>query len=296
MTLIDDNRLLVINKLMSHGQKHLSTGGSAGNVVRALACLGAETGFIGKVGKDDYGDFYRKSLRTRGIEAQILVSDKRLSGISSIFISPEGERTFATCLGAAASLHPEDLRAEFFRGFDATFIEGYMVQDYALISRAVKLAKDAGLTTCLDLGSYNIVAKNLEFFTTLVKEDIDIVFANEEEAKAFTGKKPEEALDDLARQCDIAVVKMGARGSLACRREEKVHVPAGQAGRVADTTGAGDFYAAGFLYGLTCGCTLESCARIGSLLAGSIVQVVGTGLPDEAWQRLKAKVDAIACR
>ncbi len=186
--------------------------------------LGAGTGFIGKVSNDFYGNFFRDSLLERGTEANLLLSTTLPSGVASTFISPDGERTFGTYLGAASTLKAEDLSLDMFKGYAYLFIEGYLVQDHDMILRAIELAKEAGLQVCLDMASYNIVEGDLEFFSLLVNKYVDIVFANEEEAKAFTGKEPEEALDIIAKMCSIAIVKVGARGSLIRKGTEMVQV------------------------------------------------------------------------
>ena len=200
MQLIDDAKLQQINTKFSQMKTH-------------LACLGAGTGFIGKVGNDNYGEFFRENLQKNKIEDKLLTSDRLPSGVASTFISPDGERTFGTYLGAAASLRAEELTLDMFKGYAYLFIEGYLVQDHEMILHAIELAKEAGLQICLDMASYNIVANDLEFFSLLINKYVDIVFANEEEAKAFTGKEPEEALRVIAKKCSIAIVKVGANGS-----------------------------------------------------------------------------------
>ena len=156
MQLIDDAKLQQINTKFSQMKTHLATGGSAGNAILGLACLGAGTGFIGKVGNDHYGDFFRKNLQKNNIEDNLLTSEHLPSGVASAFISPDGERTFGTYLGAAASLKAEDLTLEMFKGYAYLFIEGYLVQDHEMILHAIELAKEAGLQICLDMASYNI--------------------------------------------------------------------------------------------------------------------------------------------
>lgn len=140
----------------------------------------------------------------------------------------------------------EELTLDMFRGYAYLFVEGYLVQDHDVILHAIELAKEAGLQVCLDMASFNIVAGDLDFFLLLVNKYVDIVFANEEEAKAFTGKEGKEALDVIAGMCSIAVVKMGARGSLVRKGTETIVVDACKVDRVVDTTGAGDYFAAGF--------------------------------------------------
>lgn len=187
----------------------------------------------------------------------------------------------------------EDLSLEMFKGYAYLFIEGYLVQDHDMILRAIELAKEAGLQICLDMASYNIVEEELDFFSLLINKYVDIVFANEEEAKAFTGKEPEEALDIIAKMCSIAIVKLGARGSIIRKGTEEIRVEAVPVEKVVDTTGAGDYFAAGFLYGLTCGYSLEKCARIGSLLSGDVIQVIGAELPEVQWEKIKKEISEL---
>lgn len=294
MQLIDDAKLRQINAEFSKMETHLATGGSAGNTILGLACLGAPTGFIGKVGRDDYGRFFRENLRRNGIEDRLFVSGELPSGVASTFISPDGERTFGTYLGAASALKVEDLTPELFEGYTYLYVEGYLVQDHEMILRAMSLAKAAGLTVCLDMASYNIVAGDLDFFSALIRDYVDIVFANEEEAKAFAGgERPEECLEAIGRECRIAVVKVGAKGAYVRRGGEVVKVDALPVEKVTDTTGAGDYFAAGFLYGLTRGCSLEKCARIGSILSGNVIQVIGTTMPRERWNEIKLNIDKV---
>lgn len=290
MTLIDAAKLSIINKYFEGKKTHMATGGSAGNVICALSCLGGETGFVGKVGCDEYGSFFQRSLEEHRTEAHLLFSHDLSSGVASTFISPDGERTFGTYLGAAASLRAEELRPEMFRGYTYLFVEGYLVQDYDLISRAVELAKAEGLKICLDMASYNVVATDHAFFHSLVEQFVDIIFANEEEARAFTGLGAEEALSAIGKMCEIAVVKVGPRGAFVCRGIEKFHVDAMSVSHVVDTTGAGDYFAGGFLYGLAKGYPLVECAKIGSLLSGSVIQVVGAELPAARWDEIRKEL------
>ena len=271
MQLIDDIKLQQINEKFANMKTHLATGGSAGNTILGLSCLGAATGFIGKVGNDDYGKFFRENLQKNNIEDKILLSDLP-SGVASTFISPGGERTFGTYLGAASTLRAEDLSLDMFKGYAYLYIEGYLVQDHDMILRAIKLAKEAGL---------------------LISKYVDIVFANEEEAKAFTGEEPEQALETIGKQCSIAIVKIGCRGSLIRKGTEEVRVSAIPVAKVIDTTGAGDYFAAGFLYGLTCGYSLEKCAKIGSILSGNVIQVIGTTISKGRWDEIKLNINEV---
>lgn len=293
MQLIDEAKLQQINAKFSQMETHLASGGSAANAILGLACLGASTGFIGKVGNDCYGKFFRENLQKNQIEDKLLTSECLPSGVASTFISPDGERTFGTYLGAAASLKAEELSLDMFKGYTYLFIEGYLVQDHEMILRAIELAKEAGLQICLDMASYNIVAADLDFFSLLINKYVDIVFANEEEARVFTGKESEEAVRIIAKKCSIAIVKVGANGSYIRKGTEEIKVSAIPVEKVLDTTGAGDYFASGFLYGLTCGYSLEKCAKIGSVLSGNVIQVIGTTISPERWDEIKLNINRI---
>ena len=294
MQLISQSKFQEINKLFSTVERHLTTGGSAANTIQALARLNSQVGFIGKVGNDNYGNFFQTSFSTIGVSTQLLTHTKSLSGVASTFITPDGERTFGTYLGAAAQLNASDLDESMFSGYDILYIEGYLVQNHELIEEAVKLAKRQNLTICLDLASYNIVTENLDFFHYLVKEFIDIVFANEEEAYAFSSKNdPIEALNYISEFCSIAIVKIGSQGSFIKSKQETYQIEPLPKRNVIDTTGAGDYYAAGFLHGLSKNTTLAQAGEIGSLLSGYIIEVVGTTLSSKAWLEIESQIQQI---
>ena len=292
MQLIQEDTLSEIRKYTSGMKIHRSTGGSAGNTVCALAALGANPGFIGKVGQDETGAFFGDTLRQRGVNALLATCDLP-SGIASTFISTDGERTFGTYLGAAATLRAEDLSCKMFAGYNYLYIEGYLLQDHDLMLRAVQLAKEEGLQVCLDMASYNVVEAERDFFDQLIVKYVDIVFANESEALAYTGKAPHEALEEIASKCSIAVVKTGKEGSLVKKGTEVIQLLSCPVDNVLDTTGAGDFYAAGFMYGLTCGYSLEKCVQISTILATAVIQEVGTTLPAKKWDEIKLNIESL---
>ena len=292
MQLIQEDTLSEIRKYTSGMKIHRSTGGSAGNTVCALAALGANPGFIGKVGQDGTGTFFGDTLRQRGVNALLATCDLP-SGIASTFISTDGERTFGTYLGAAATLRAEDLSRKMFAGYNYLYIEGYLLQDHDLMLRAVQLAKEEGLQVCLDMASYNVVEAERDFFDQLIVKYVDIVFANESEALAYTGKAPHEALEEIASKCSIAVVKTGKEGSLVKKGTEVIQLLSCPVDNVLDTTGAGDFYAAGFMYGLTCGYSLEKCVQISTILATAVIQEVGTTLPAKKWDEIKLNIESL---
>lgn len=188
----------------------------------------------------------------------------------------------ATHLGAAVELDAADLNPDFFKPYDILYLEGYLILNKSLVVKACELAKANDMKVALDLASYNVVEANLTEFREIIKKYVDIVFANEEEAKAFTGCSPYEALNNISDICEVAVVKVGREGSLIKRGEEIIKVGTIQVQSV-DTTGAGDLYASGFLYGYACGFSLENCGLFGSVLAGNVIEVVGAKMDDERW-------------
>lgn len=286
MSLVDSQLQTDISKSVAGCPYSLSLGGSAGNTIRAMARLGTETGFIGKVGNDTTGEFYEQALRNIGVEPYILHSEER-SGKCVALVSPDGERTFVTHLGAAADLQAEDIDGTIFDDYDCLYIEGYLVQDHDLIRAAVERAKAHGHKVAIDLASFNVVEENRDFLREIVEKYVDIIFANEEEARAFTGQDdPEEALNIIAQYTELAVVKIGKRGALIRRGEERIHVGIMAAAKRVDTTGAGDFYAAGFLAGLTEGMSLRQCGSLGAITAGKVIEVVGTTFSEDVWREI----------
>ena len=286
MQLVDkDFSSLVLQKIQQYKKSEIS-GGSAANTIFGLAAMGVETAFIGKVGRDRLGELFEKDLAYNGIRPLLQYSDNE-TGHALALVSPDGERTFATFLGAAIELEPGDLSSEMFKGYTHFYIEGYLVQHHELIRRAVELAKENDLDVILDLASFNVVEDNLDFLRFLVKEYADVVFANAEEARVFSnGKKPEEALADIAGNCWIAVVKTGKEGSLVQNVDQVFKIPANEVNCI-DTTGAGDLYASGFLYGMHSKLGLALCGELGSIFAGKVIEIIGARIPDATWIEIK---------
>ena len=164
------------------------------------------------------------------------------------------------------------------------------MQNQALIEAAMRIAKENGLLVSIDMASFNIVAANHDFLHEMIRKYVDIVFANEDEAFALTGKNPEEALTEIAGMCKIAIVKIGEHGSLIQSGERVIHIDAISAKSI-DTTGAGDIYASGFLYALSENLDLEVAGKIGSLLAGNVVEVMGAKIPEETWNKLLPEIE-----
>ncbi|MDR2954466.1 MAG: adenosine kinase [Prevotella sp.] len=289
MQLIDDAQFETISREINKMDTDIVSGGSASNTIVGIANLGIETGFIGRIGKDFFGNYYKKDLDKYHVKSHLTEVDEP-SGVASTFILiKDGERTFATYLGAAALLNAGELKIEDFKGYDYFYIEGYLVQNYDLIKQAILLAKQAGAKVILDMASYNIVDASRDFLLQIIPPYVDFVFANEEEAKSLLGMEPENAVSELAKQVEIAIVKTGAKGSWIQRGNEKIFVPALKVNCI-DTTGAGDLYAAGFMYGLINNQPLKICGEMGTLLAANVIQVIGPKIKDDMWNDIITEI------
>ncbi len=288
MQLVDGEAANKVMEATAHLKKDLASGGSAANTIHGLANLGVKTGFIGKIGKDELGKVFRNDMSSNNITPHLSESDAE-SGRAIALISPDSERTFATCLGAAIELSADDMLDHLFDGYTYFHVEGYLVQNKPLIEKAYQIAKAKGLKTSIDLASFNVVEDNLDFLKSLIENYVDIIFANEEEAKAYTGKEGEEALQDLAKGTEVAVLKLGKEGSIIKRFDEVVKVGIIPVNSI-DTTGAGDLYAAGFLYGLIQNLDLEKCGNIGSILSGHVIEVVGPKMTEDTWATIHQKI------
>lgn len=277
--------------LKDRGIKYVA-GGSAANTISACAILGMNTGFIGKVGKDDIGSLFKSDQVQEGIHS-MLMRGKAPSGRCIVIVNKEtSDRTFATYLGAALELEPEDLNPADFEGYDYLHIEGYLVQNQRLVRRAVEIGKELGMTISLDLASYNVVESNVAFLHDIVNNYVDIVFANESEALAFTGLAPRDAVDVIAGKCSIAVVKEGKKGSMIKSGDKYCFVEAAP-GVPRDGTGAGDVYAAGFLYAHSLGQPLDICGEVGSIIAAKVIEVIGSKIDIPRWKQAKAEIRAL---
>ncbi len=288
MQLVDGDKSEKVKAATMHFDRKLSSGGSAANTIHGLAMLGAETGFIGSIGKDELGDFFETDMKKAGVKTLMHRRDS-VTGTAVALITPDFERTFATHLGAATELVAEDLDRSDFTGFDILYLEGYLIFNMPLVQTACTLARANGMKIALDLASYNVVETKLSDFKEIIEKYVDIIFANEEEAKAYTKMEPEEALKMLSASCETAVVKIGKNGSIISRDREIIKVPAIDA-ITRDTTGAGDLYASGFLYGLANDLDPEKAGLVGTILAGNVIEITGAKMDIEKWKNINNKV------
>lgn len=289
MQLIDADFAQQLNLVTRDMQRSFASGGSAANTICGLAKLDVPTAFLGKTADDENGTVFGSDMKTHGVDILLKKSTTTSSGFCTAFISPDGERTFATYLGAALELNADDISDDLFQGCDILHIEGYLLQNHELIRKAIVSAKRLGLEVSLDLASYNVVEENRDFLTELIEKYTDIVFANEEEAHAFTGLDAEKSLEYFASKVKIAIVKVGSKGSWVMAGDKKEQIAAYPT-QLLDTTGAGDIYASGFLYGYVNGLDLKQCGKIGSFLASKIVAVMGPKFSESQWEAVKMQV------
>lgn len=291
MTLVDNAQSEIIFEATKPYRKEVTTGGSAANTIHALASLGVQCGYAGKVGNDELGEVFSSEFHNKDIKTHLFPGELNTGRVMAM-VSPDSERTMATYLGAAADLYPSEFTHELMSSYDILYVEGYLVQNHDLIKTILQKGHESGLKVAIDLSSFNIVAQNLDFLKKLVKDYVHIVFANEEEALAFTGKEPEQALREIAGLCDLAIVKTGKSGSLAMFKREMIRLSPVMANAI-DTTGAGDTYAAGFLYGLTRGLDLQQCGDIASFVSSRVVEYMGAKIPDTEWNGILERVKCI---
>jgi sugar/nucleoside kinase (ribokinase family) len=242
---------------------------------------------IGRVGRDSLGDSFREGLRQAGVDERVRVADDSSTGHVLSVVTPDAQRTMFTFLGASSGLKPEDLTDAELSDANLMHLEGYLLFNRPVVERALELARKHGAKVALDLGSFQVVQAMREYLDELfAKRRIDVLLANEDEARAYTGLGESESLEHFVDKVDTAVVKRGARGALIGSGKERVEVSA-HAVKALDTTGAGDLWASGFLYGLNHELGLGNSANLGSKIGSEVVQVLGAVIPPEGWGRVR---------
>jgi len=277
------------------GDTTAAPGGSAGNTLFALSRMGASTRFLGKTGNCSQGAFYRNRFAELGGDGQCFKIGDIPNGRCLSLVTPDSERTMRTDLGAAMTLSQDEISVEDFASCTHAHIEGYLLFNQALMMHVLKCAKTAGCTISLDLASFEIVNATKDILPTILKDYIDIVFANEEEGQAFTGIANDypAMAKALAEFCDVAAVKVGAHGSYVAHAGAVEKIEPVHAAHVVDTTGAGDLWAAGFLFGWSQQRPLLECGNIGSTLGAAVVQEQGSVLPEHVWQDILSQLKVV---
>jgi len=293
MRLVDANEA---KRLYDHMQPAREvSGGCAGNTAAGIAALGGRVGFVGQVAPDQLGEFYRHDLTSAGVEFTTPAVDIGVpTARSMILVTPDGHRTMNTFLGAAQQLAVEVLDEEQIRAAGILYLEGYLwdpeIPRYAMI-RAIEVAREAGRKVAFSLSDLFCVDRHRDGFTALIDGGrVDILFANEAEILAMGGVPHlETAIAAIAPTVETLVVTRGAAGALAIRGSERADIAAERVREVVDTTGAGDLFAAGFLYGEASGKSLEQSLKLGAICAAEIIQHYGAR-PEEDLRALAGEL------
>jgi len=292
MSLIDAADAERIYKIMGAG--HEASGGSAGNTIAGIAMLGGRAAYIGKVADDQLGDVYAHDIAAVGVTFDTPRLTEGLSTARSlIFITPDAQRTMQTFLGAATQLGPEDLNMDYITGSKVLYVEGYLWDQpraKEAIRNAMIKAQEAGTKVAFTTSDAFCVDRFRDEFMDLIYNHVDILFANESEILSlYQVDSFDEALQRVKGHCEIACLTRSEKGSVIVNGET-VHVIDAEKGvKVVDTTGAGDAYAAGFLYAYTQGRDLATCGRLGSVMAAEVISHLGPR-PEADVKALAAKV------
>ncbi|MFW5908108.1 MAG: adenosine kinase [Desulfosalsimonas sp.] len=286
MTLVEEQ---YIDELVSKATSPPVTicGGSACNTAAGIGMLGGSARFVGKRGKDRLGDIFEQELIRHSIEPYLFNTQTPTGRVLSV-VTPDAQRTMFTCLGAAAEMTPEEIKPECFKDAGIVHVEGYLLFNRDLMDAVLKAAKASGAKISLDLASFNVVEESRDLLNRIVSDYIDILIANEDEALAYSGIKDEEkSLEAMASDSEIAVLKLGPRGSIIKGFGETSRIDRMGDGSALDTTGAGDLWAGGFLYGLINGHSLSKSGMLGSACGYEVCQLVGAKIDESGWQRVR---------
>jgi sugar/nucleoside kinase (ribokinase family) len=274
------------------------SGGSAANTMVGIASLGGSAAFVGRVNDDQLGAVFGHDLRAAGVEFLTPpANDGVPTGRCLIVVTPDAQRTLNTYLGASARLGPDDLDDELLAGAQVLYLEGYLWDEpeaKEAFRRAARVAHDAGNRVAFTLSDGFCVDRHRAEFLDLVEHEVDVLFANEVEITALYGVDAfDDALQHVQHHCEIAALTRSEKGSLIVTRDELHVIDAHPVREVVDTTGAGDLYAAGFLYGLTNGYDLGTAGRLGALAAAEVIGHLGarpqTSLADCARPLLESR-------
>jgi len=278
MNLIEEPRAEQLYGVM--GPATEISGGSAGNTAAGVASFGGKAAYFGKVKEDQLGAIYAHDMKSIGVHfGTPKAKDGPATARSFILVTPDGERTMNTYLGACVNLSTADVDAAVVEAAQVTYMEGYLwdkPEAKEAFRLAAKIARAKGRLTSITLSDSFCVERHRDSFLELIRDSIDIVFANESEIKSlYKTQNFDGAVDAVHRDCPLAVLTRSERGSLVVRGDERIVVPAHPVDKVIDVTGAGDLFAAGFLFGHTHGKPLRQCAALGSLAAAEVISHTG---------------------
>jgi sugar/nucleoside kinase (ribokinase family) len=278
MTMVDAARSDEIYGQLGPAQE--TSGGSAANTAAGVASFGGRAAFIGRIADDTFGRVFAHDLTSIGVEFDVIpATDGSPTGRCLVIVGADAERTMCTYLGAGAEIDPADVDEQRIASAAVTYLEGYLWDEAKAkdaIRRASSAARDAGRLVALTLSDPFCVDRHRDEFRSLIETDIDVLFANEHEiTMLYEVDDFDEAARRVAEVVDVAALTRGPKGSVVVGRGERHVVNAEPVAQLIDTTGAGDLYAAGFLFGLTRGRDLATCGRLASVAAAEVISHLG---------------------
>ncbi|MCX7697806.1 MAG: adenosine kinase [Bacteroidales bacterium] len=292
MQLIEKSMRRNILEIVKDFPQKIVSGGSAANTAVGMAQLNINSSFVGVVGNDNFGDFFQLDLKKQGVHTFIDLC-KEPTGVSIVLVTPDGERTFATFLGASLHLTIDAIHQAIRQErFDWLYVEGFLVENHDFFESILKLAKEINLKVGLDLANFAVVERHRDFLYEMIRKYVDLVFVNREECIAFCHQKSEESIDFWKSMGKIVALKLAEDGAIIIYKDAIVYSPT-EAVEPLDTTGAGDLFAAGFMFGLSQGLSMEKTAKIANFVAREIIQIIGAKLPVEKWSEIRGKIKKI---
>ena len=281
MTLVDADTQHKVLRALGEVKTHRCAGGSAANTIMGIADLGGKGAYCGKVAGDEIGEFFLADMRKQGVAIEVVPADHAPSGTCVVLITDDAQRTMLTSLGVSGSLAPEDIDEEAIRQSQYVYVEGYLYAGEptrAAALKAMEVAKANGVKVAFTVSDPFLIQYHREEFWSLIEGPVDLLFCNLEEARALTGKH--DAIDCAHRihqNAENVALTLGADGSLLMHNGESLPIE-GVGVNAVDTTGAGDMYAAGILYGITNGLSWKQAGHLASHAAGRIVAQLGARL------------------
>lgn len=275
----------VLNAAMTQYNPKLVSGGSVTNTIKGLAALGVVCSLTGNVGEDECGDRLLDILEKSGVEVFATRSPTPTSHVISL-INSRGERSFCGFVQSERETQERDLLAQYFKDRDLVHIEGYLLPNHCVVEKAAALAKAAGATISYHVGGSYLSERYRERLWAFLSHYVDILIVDRDEAYGLTHLPPDKASQFLSYFCKIAVVKAGEKGCYVSSKNIHLHRPAIPT-TVVDETCAGDFFAAGFLYGFLEGASLEQCALFGNLMGSAVIECKGSNIPHPRFHEMK---------
>jgi len=281
------DREFIEQTLLQTSQKPIIVpGGSACNTIVGIGKLGGAARFVGKSGVGHMARLLETDLKKNNVDPALFKSSSPTGRVLSI-ITPDAQRSMFTFLGASSEIQPDEITENCFKNAAIVHIEGYLLFNEDLIIRALKTAKSVGALVSLDLASFTVVEQSKTVLKRIINDFVDILIANEDEAQAYTGCSDEnKAVCLMAENTHIAALKVGKQGSFIAHNGKTINIEPVGDGAAVDTTGAGDLWASGFLFGLVNGFSPEKCGKLGSACGYEVCQVMGANIPEEGWQRI----------